>query len=33
MVADGLIEEGEFKPQDLYTTQFNDSWRLDLPNQ
>ena len=33
MVADGLIEEGEFEPKDLYTTEFNDTWDFNLPNQ
>ncbi|MFB3764752.1 MAG: ABC transporter substrate-binding protein [Methanotrichaceae archaeon] len=26
MVADGTIKKGEFKPSDLYTTEFKDTW-------
>lgn len=26
MVIDGDIQQGEFKPSDLYTTEFNDTW-------
>jgi hypothetical protein len=26
MVADGDITQGQFKPSDLYTTEFNDTW-------
>lgn len=26
LVIDGVIKPGEFKPSDLYTTQFNDTW-------
>lgn len=33
MEADGLIEHGEFVPEDLYTTEFNDTWDTSLPNQ
>ncbi|MDR2873758.1 MAG: ABC transporter substrate-binding protein [Methanobrevibacter sp.] len=33
MVADGLIKEGEFKPEDLYTTKFSDAWDTSLPDQ
>jgi len=33
MVADGLLEEGDFVPQDLYTTEFSDTWDTSLPNQ
>jgi hypothetical protein len=33
MVSDGLIKEGEFKPKDLYTTEFKDAWNTSLPNQ
>ncbi len=33
MVADGLIKPGEFTPEDLYTTEFNDTWNTSLPNQ
>ncbi|MDR3063070.1 MAG: ABC transporter substrate-binding protein [Methanobrevibacter sp.] len=32
LVADGIIKEGEFKPEDLYTTEFNDTWKTDLPD-
>jgi ABC-type nitrate/sulfonate/bicarbonate transport system substrate-binding protein len=32
MVADGIIKQGEFKPEDLYTTEFKDTWKTDLPD-
>lgn len=32
MVYAGELEEGQFKPEDLYTTEFSDVWRTDLPN-
>lgn len=33
MVADGQLKEGEITPEDLYTTQFSDTWKTNLPNQ
>lgn len=32
MVADGDITPGEFTPQDLYTTQFSNTWKTNLPD-
>lgn len=32
MVFDGQIKKGEFKPEDLYTTEFSDTWKTDQPN-
>ena len=26
MVADGYLKPGEFKPSDIYTTEFADTW-------
>jgi ABC-type nitrate/sulfonate/bicarbonate transport system substrate-binding protein len=33
MVADGDISKGQFTPQDLYTTEFSDTWKTNLPDQ
>lgn len=33
MVADGDIQAGQYKPEDLYTTEFSDTWRTNLPDQ
>jgi ABC-type nitrate/sulfonate/bicarbonate transport system substrate-binding protein len=32
MVLDGQLKEGEFTPEDIYTTEFQDTWRTDLPD-
>jgi ABC-type nitrate/sulfonate/bicarbonate transport system substrate-binding protein len=32
MVIDGQLKEGEFTPEDLYTTKFQDTWKTDLPD-
>lgn len=32
MVADGYLKEGEYKPEDLYTTEFSDTWKTNLPD-
>ncbi len=32
MVADGYLKEGEYKPEDLYTTEFQDTWKTNLPD-
>lgn len=32
MVADGDIKQGEYKPEDLYTTEFSDTWKTNLPD-
>ena len=33
MVADGQLEPGQYKPEDLYVTTFSGTWRTDLPDQ
>ncbi|HEY0196182.1 MAG TPA: hypothetical protein VGC02_01285, partial [Methanobacterium sp.] len=33
MVADGYLQPGEYTPEDLYTTEFQDTWKTNLPNQ
>lgn len=33
MVADGDLQPGQYKPEDLYTTQFSDTWKTNLPDQ
>lgn len=33
MVADGDIQQGQYKPEDLYTTEFSDTWKTNLPDQ
>lgn len=33
MVADGQLQPGEYKPEDLYTTEFSDTWKTNLPDQ
>ena len=32
MVEDGQIQPGQFKPEDLYTTEFSDTWKTNLPD-
>ncbi|MCE7699692.1 MAG: ABC transporter substrate-binding protein [Methanobacterium paludis] len=32
MVADGDIKQGQYKPEDLYTTEFSDTWKTNLPD-
>lgn len=32
MVADGQIQAGQYKPEDLYTTEFSDTWKTNLPD-
>lgn len=32
MVADGYLKQGEIKPEDLYTTEFQDTWKPNLPD-
>lgn len=32
MVADGYLEEGEFTPEDIYTEEFSDTWKPNLPD-
>ena len=32
MVADGQLQAGQYKPEDLYTTEFSDTWKTNLPD-
>ncbi len=32
MVADGQLQPGQYKPEDLYTTEFSDTWKTNLPD-
>lgn len=32
MVADGQLQPGEYRPEDLYTTEFQDTWKPNLPD-